>query len=131
MRHRLETAASLAGMGVESWILDGRDPGRLARALAAMAALKAGEEGGDSDRAARLARAMAAMAAKIAFIGVHDERTGTHMADGFARMSGQAGVILAGQNGPGATKRSLSGVTAGSESSQSASSPQPEYPSWS
>ncbi len=39
----------------------------------------------------------------INFIGVHDERTGTHMADGFARMSGQAGVILAGQNGPGAT----------------------------
>ncbi len=39
----------------------------------------------------------------ISFIGVHDERTGTHMADGFARMSGQAGVILAGQNGPGAT----------------------------
>lgn len=39
----------------------------------------------------------------INFIGVHDERTGTHMADGFARASGQAGVILAGQNGPGAT----------------------------
>ena len=39
----------------------------------------------------------------IRFIGVHDERTGTHMADGFARMSGQAGVILAGQNGPGVT----------------------------
>ena len=39
----------------------------------------------------------------IKFIGVHDERTGTHMADGFARMSGQAGVILAGQNGPGVT----------------------------
>lgn len=42
-------------------------------------------------------------APEIRFIGVHDERTGTHMADGFARMSGQAGVILAGQNGPGAT----------------------------
>src|SRR6056297_1362498 len=42
-------------------------------------------------------------ATDIRFIGVHDERTGTHMADGFARMSGQAGVILAGQNGPGAT----------------------------
>ena len=42
-------------------------------------------------------------ASDIRFIGVHDERTGTHMADGFARMSGQAGVILAGQNGPGAT----------------------------
>ena len=39
----------------------------------------------------------------IRFIGVHDERTGTHMADGYARASGQAGVILAGQNGPGAT----------------------------
>jgi acetolactate synthase-1/2/3 large subunit/sulfoacetaldehyde acetyltransferase len=39
----------------------------------------------------------------IKFIGVRDERTGTHMADGFARMSGKAGVILAGQNGPGAT----------------------------
>ena len=42
-------------------------------------------------------------APEIRFIGVHDERTGTHMADGFARASGQAGVILAGQNGPGAT----------------------------
>ena len=39
----------------------------------------------------------------INFIGVHDERTGTHMADGYARASGRAGVILAGQNGPGAT----------------------------
>ena len=39
----------------------------------------------------------------INFIGVHDERTGTHMADGFARASGKAGVVLAGQNGPGAT----------------------------
>ncbi len=39
----------------------------------------------------------------IKFIGVHDERTGTHMADGYARATGQAGVILAGQNGPGAT----------------------------
>ena len=42
-------------------------------------------------------------APEIRFIGVHDERTGTHMADGFARASGKAGVILAGQNGPGAT----------------------------
>ena len=42
-------------------------------------------------------------ASDIRFIGVHDERTGAHMADGFARMSGQAGVILAGQNGPGVT----------------------------
>ena len=39
----------------------------------------------------------------IQFIGVRDERTGTHMADGFARASGRAGIILAGQNGPGAT----------------------------
>ncbi|WP_207003584.1 thiamine pyrophosphate-binding protein [Trinickia mobilis] len=39
----------------------------------------------------------------IRFIGVRDERTGTHMADGYARASGNAGVILAGQNGPGAT----------------------------
>ena len=42
-------------------------------------------------------------AGEINFIGVHDERTGTHMADGYARASGEAGVILAGQNGPGAT----------------------------
>jgi len=39
----------------------------------------------------------------IAYVGVHDERTGTHMADGYARASGRAGVVLAGQNGPGAT----------------------------
>jgi len=36
-------------------------------------------------------------------IGVRDERSGTHMADGYARASGHAGVMLAGQNGPGAT----------------------------
>ncbi|MEM7120434.1 MAG: thiamine pyrophosphate-binding protein [Pseudomonadota bacterium] len=42
-------------------------------------------------------------APEINFIGVHDERTGTHMADGYARATGKAGVILAGQNGPGAT----------------------------
>ena len=42
-------------------------------------------------------------AADIRFVGVHDERTGTHMADGYARASGQPGIILAGQNGPGAT----------------------------
>jgi thiamine pyrophosphate-dependent acetolactate synthase large subunit-like protein len=39
----------------------------------------------------------------IRFIGVRDERSGTHMADGYARASGKAGVFLAGQNGPGAT----------------------------
>jgi len=39
----------------------------------------------------------------VKFIGVRDERTGTHMADGYARASNQPGVILAGQNGPGAT----------------------------
>ncbi len=38
----------------------------------------------------------------VGFIGVRDERTGTHMADGYARASGRAGVVLAGQNGPGA-----------------------------
>ncbi len=42
-------------------------------------------------------------AEEIAYIGVHDERSGTHMADGYARASGRAGVVLAGQNGPGAT----------------------------
>ena len=42
-------------------------------------------------------------ATDINFIGVHDERTGTHMADGYARATGQPGVVLAGQNGPGAT----------------------------
>jgi len=39
----------------------------------------------------------------IKFIGVRDERTGTHMADGYARAYNKPGVILAGQNGPGAT----------------------------
>jgi len=42
-------------------------------------------------------------AREIGFIGVHDERTGTHMADGYARASGETGVVLAGQNGPGTT----------------------------
>jgi thiamine pyrophosphate-dependent acetolactate synthase large subunit-like protein len=40
---------------------------------------------------------------KIKFIGVRDERTGAHMADGYARASNKPGVVLAGQNGPGAT----------------------------
>lgn len=39
----------------------------------------------------------------VRFIGTRDERTGVHMADGYARASGKAGVFLAGQNGPGAT----------------------------
>ena len=39
----------------------------------------------------------------IKFIGVRDERTGSHMADGYARASNKPGVIIAGQNGPGAT----------------------------
>ena len=39
----------------------------------------------------------------INFIDVRDERTGTHMADAYARASGNPGVIIAGQNGPGAT----------------------------
>lgn len=42
-------------------------------------------------------------AKEVRFIGVRDERTGTHMADGYARASGRAGIIVAGQNGPGAT----------------------------
>ncbi len=42
-------------------------------------------------------------AKEINFVGVHDERTGTHMADGYARASGETGVVLAGQNGPGTT----------------------------
>ena len=39
----------------------------------------------------------------IKLIDVRDERTGTHMADGYARASNNPGVIIAGQNGPGAT----------------------------
>ncbi|MBU2409344.1 MAG: thiamine pyrophosphate-binding protein, partial [Gammaproteobacteria bacterium] len=42
-------------------------------------------------------------APSIRFIGVRDERTGVHMADGYARAKGTPGVFLAGQNGPGAT----------------------------
>ncbi|TCT08882.1 thiamine pyrophosphate-binding protein [Paralcaligenes ureilyticus] len=39
----------------------------------------------------------------IRYIGVRDERSGTHMADGYGRISGQPGVILAGQAGPGSS----------------------------
>ena len=39
----------------------------------------------------------------IRFVGVRDERSGAHMADGYARASGRPGVIIAGQNGPGVT----------------------------
>lgn len=42
-------------------------------------------------------------AADIRFVGVRDERTGTHMADAHARMTGCPGVMVAGQNGPGVT----------------------------
>jgi len=42
-------------------------------------------------------------ATDVRFVGVRDERTGVHMADGYARASGRAGVFLAGQNGPGVT----------------------------
>ena len=55
---------------------------------------------------------------KIKFIGVRDERTGTHMADGYARASNQPGVIIAGQNGPGATN-----LVTGSAQAKAAFSP--------
>jgi isopentenyl phosphate kinase len=34
IRHRVETALRLAQQGIESWVLDGREPGRLEAALA-------------------------------------------------------------------------------------------------
>ena len=39
---------------------------------------------------------------EIKYIGVRDERAGTHMADAFGRVSRRPGVFLAGQAGPGA-----------------------------
>jgi acetolactate synthase-1/2/3 large subunit/sulfoacetaldehyde acetyltransferase len=39
----------------------------------------------------------------IKYVGVRDERAGTHMADAYARVSGRPGVVLAGQAGPGVT----------------------------
>src|SRR4051794_34531843 len=39
----------------------------------------------------------------ITYVGVRHEQNGVHMADGFARVSGRAGVVLAGQPGPGVT----------------------------
>jgi len=38
----------------------------------------------------------------VNYIGVRDERAGTHMADAYGRVAGKPGVILAGQAGPGA-----------------------------
>lgn len=42
-------------------------------------------------------------AGDIRFLDVRDERSGTHIADGYARAAGRPGVMIAGQNGPGAT----------------------------
>lgn len=39
----------------------------------------------------------------ITYVGVRHEQNGVHMADGYARVSGRAGVVLAGQPGPGVT----------------------------
>ena len=38
----------------------------------------------------------------LTYVGVRDERSGTHMADAVGRISGRPGVFLAGQAGPGA-----------------------------
>ncbi|MEX2555157.1 MAG: thiamine pyrophosphate-binding protein [Actinomycetota bacterium] len=39
----------------------------------------------------------------IVYVGVRHEQNAVHMADGYARIRGRAGVVLAGQPGPGAT----------------------------
>lgn len=39
---------------------------------------------------------------EIKYVGVRDERAGTHMVDAYGRVSRQPGVFLAGQAGPGA-----------------------------
>ena len=46
-------------------------------------------------------------AAEISYIGVHDERTGTHMADGYARISGGPGVIWPARTAPAPPTLSL------------------------
>ena len=40
---------------------------------------------------------------EIRFINTRHEQATTYMADGYARASGQPGIVIAGQNGPGAT----------------------------
>ena len=40
---------------------------------------------------------------EISYVGVRHEQNAVHMADAFGRVSGRAGVVLAGQPGPGAT----------------------------
>ena len=39
----------------------------------------------------------------ITYVGVRHEQNAVHMADGYARIRGRPGVVLAGQPGPGAT----------------------------
>jgi acetolactate synthase I/II/III large subunit len=40
---------------------------------------------------------------EIRYVGVRDERAGTHMADAYGRITGRPAVMIAGQSGPGAT----------------------------
>lgn len=40
---------------------------------------------------------------EITYVGVRHEQNAVHMADAFARVSGRAGVVFAGQPGPGVT----------------------------